>query len=184
MTTQVQLEFTPNPDTLKYSVTKPLLERGAAFFQSPEDAVDVAPLATMLFGIDGVSAVMIGTTFVTITVADPGKMPEIHPLVMERLPAHLDAGSAVVTEAWFDRDHRGDHDAVSQQIIDILDAQIRPAVAMDGGDIVFDRFENGIVYLELKGSCHGCPSATATLKQGIETRLRQEIPDVLEVQAV
>lgn len=184
MTTQVQLEFTPNPDTLKYSVSKPLLERGAAFFKSAEEAEGLAPLATALFAIEGVSAVMIGTTFVTITVTDPAMMPAVHPAVMERLPAHLDADEAVVSEAWLDQDHTGDRSGVEAQIIEILDTQIRPAVAMDGGDIVFDRFENGVVFLEMKGSCHGCPSSLATLKQGIEGRLRQSIPEVLEVQAV
>ena len=184
MSTTIQLEFTPNPDTLKYSVSQPLMERGAAFFKSAEEVGDQSELASMLFEIDGICAVMIGTTFVTVTVSDPAKMPEIHPAVMQRVPAHLDAGKGIVSESWHDADHTGDHDGVSQQIIGILDEQIRPAVAMDGGDIVFDRFENGVVYLELKGSCHGCPSSMATLKQGIEVRLRQAIPEVLEVQAV
>ena len=184
MTTTVQLEFTPNPDTLKYRVSAQLLTSGAAFFQSPEEAEAYSPLASKLFVIDGVSAVMIGTDFVTVTVADPAKMPTIHPAVLEAVPSHLDAGGLAVTEAWRDEDHTGDHEGVSAHIIEILDSQIRPAVAMDGGDIVFDRFEGGVVYLQLKGSCHGCPSSMATLKQGIETRLRQEIPEVLEVQAV
>lgn len=184
MSTEVQLEFTPNPDTLKYSVSRPLLARGAAFFKTREEAHEASPLAAMLFDIEGVSAVMVGTTFVTITVADPAKMPEIHPAVMEQLPAYLDGDGAIVNETWLDQDHSGNHEGVAAQIVDILDAQIRPAVAMDGGDIVFDRFENGVVYLELKGSCHGCPSSMATLKQGIEVRLRQAIPEVLEVQAV
>ena len=184
MPVHVQLEFTPNPDTLKYTVTRPLLERGAAAFTSPEQAEGLSPLASELFGIRGVAAVLVGHDFVTLTVSDPSAMGDVHAAVQTRLPAFLEGGGEVVTEAWRDRDHEGDFDEVAQQVIEILDAQIRPAVARDGGDIVFDRFDEGVVYLRMKGSCAGCPSSLATLKQGIETRLRQSIPEVAEVRAI
>ncbi|MCB9825542.1 MAG: NifU family protein [Planctomycetes bacterium] len=184
MTVHVQLEFTPNPDTLKYTVSRPLLERGAASFDDAAEAAPLSPLAARLLGIQGVTAVMIGRDFVTLTVSDPTVMGDVHAVVLRDLPAWLDGGTEVVTSVWADRDHAGDYDDVAQQVIEILDAQIRPAVARDGGDIVFDRFDEGVVYLRMKGSCAGCPSSLATLKQGIEARLRQTIPEVLEVRAV
>ncbi len=183
MSVHVRLEFTPNPDTLKYTVSRPLLERGAASFSDPASAAADSPLAARLLGIRGVVAVMIGRDFVTLTVADPAAMGDVHAEVLRDLPRWLEEGVEVVTAAWADRDHTGEHDDVARQIIEILDAQIRPAVARDGGDIVFDRFDAGVVYLRMKGSCHGCPSSLATLKQGIESRLRQSIPEVLEVRA-
>jgi Fe-S cluster biogenesis protein NfuA len=184
MPVHVQLEFTPNPDTLKYTVSRPLLERGAAAFTSAAEAAEDSPLAAALFGIHGVEAVMIGRDFVTLTVSDPSAMGDVHAAVQTQLPAFLDGGGEVVTDAWRDADHQGEYDEIAQQVIEILDTQIRPAVARDGGDIVFDRFEAGVVYLRMKGSCAGCPSSLATLKQGIETRLRQSIPQVAEVRAL
>lgn len=184
MTTAIRLEFTPNPDTLKYVVSQPLMERGAASFRGADEARGLSPLAERLFEIDGVAGVMIGSDFVTLTVADPSLMGDVHGAVQKVIPEHLDGGGAVVSSTWQDRDHEGEHDDVSRQVIEILDAQIRPAVAMDGGDIVFDRFADGVVYLRMKGSCSGCPSSLATLKHGIEMRLRSAIPEVMEVRAV
>ncbi len=183
MSVQIKLEFTPNPDTLKYSVDRALLERGAANFTSVAET-EHAPLAARLFGIEGVSGVMIGKDFVTITVADQALMGGIHQGVLRELNAHLSSDEPVVTEAFQQGGHAGADSEVEQKIVEILDSQIRPAVAMDGGDIVFDRFEGGVVFLQMKGSCHGCPSSLLTLKQGIETRLKQSIPEVMEVQAV
>ena len=183
MTVQIKLEFTPNPDTLKYSVGRVLLPRGAANFTSVEDTED-APLAKRMFGIQGVSGVMIGKDFVTITVADQALMGGIHQGVLRELSAHLQADEPIVSAAFSSSGHAGAESDIERQIVEILDTQIRPAVAMDGGDIVFDRFENGVVYLQMKGSCHGCPSSLLTLKQGIETRLKQSVAGVLEVQAV
>jgi len=183
LSVHVTLEFTPNPDTLKYVVSQPLLERGALSFGSAEDAAG-APLALELFDVEGVAAVMLAQDFVTITVSDPKQMMTVNTEVTRRLKEYLEAGRPIVTDALPAQEHGEDDSEVAQKIKSILDEQVRPAVAMDGGDIVFDRFEQGIVYLELKGSCAGCPSSTATLKMGIEQHLRENIPEVEEVRAV
>lgn len=183
MTVHVTLEFTPNPDTLKYVVSQRLLDRGALSFGSVAEA-EGAPLAQALFALDGVAAVMIAQDFVTITVSDPQLMMDVNTAVTRLLKEHLEAGLPVVTAPLPDQEHGSDDSEVARKIKQILDDQVRPAVAMDGGDIVFDRFEQGVVYLELKGSCAGCPSSTATLKMGIEQHLREVIPEVEEVRAV
>jgi Fe-S cluster biogenesis protein NfuA len=183
MAVTITLEFTPNPDTLKYAVSEPLLERGALDFPQREAAGD-SPLALYLFQVDGVAAVMIGRDFVTVTVPDATKMASVNTEMLDRLKQHLDNGQPIFTGELPGSDHGSATDPISKQIVEILDAQIRPAVAMDGGDIVFDRFEEGVVYLHLKGSCAGCPSSTVTLKMGIESRLREEIPEVLGVEAI
>jgi Fe-S cluster biogenesis protein NfuA len=183
MSVTVTLEFTPNPDTLKYAVSEPLLQRGALDFPTRDTAGD-SPLARYLFEVDGVDAVMIGRDFVTVTVTDAKSMPTVNGAMLERIKQHLDNGEPVFTGELPGSDHGVAGDPISQQIVEILDAQIRPAVAMDGGDIVFDRFESGVVYLHLKGSCAGCPSSMATLKHGVEQRLRQLVPEVSAVEAV
>lgn len=184
MNISVTLEFTPNPDTLKYVVSTQLLERGALDFTDPSKA-EGAPLAQRLFKTEGVKAVMIAKDFVTVTVAGQDVMMDVNTAMLREIREHLEAGEPVVTDALPAQDEHGTDDSlVAQQVKSILDQQVRPAVAMDGGDIVFDRFENGIVYLELKGSCAGCPSSTATLKMGIEQHLREMIPEVQQVEAV
>jgi len=183
MPVQVSLEFTPNPDTLKYVVSETLLERGALEFRTVDEADD-APLAQTLFAVPGVKAVMIGRDFVTITVVDQDVMMEANTAVIDALKRHLEAGEPVITGVPPTNEHGAVDDDVSRKVVEILDAQIRPAVAMDGGDIVFDRFDGSVVYLQLKGSCSGCPSSMATLKHGIEQRLRMLVPEVREVQAV
>ncbi len=189
MTTQsdvyVSLEFTPNPNTLKYSVNRTLLTRGAVSFGRKEDAQKRSPLAAKLFEIPGISGVMIGTNFVTVTKTEDGDWDLVHKNCSSLIERHLAEGLPVVEEGVSDTGHsQGSGSEVEKKIKDLLDKEIRPAVAMDGGDIVFDRYEDGVVYLYLQGSCAGCPSATMTLKMGIETRLREAIPEVREVVSV
>ncbi len=183
----VTLEFTPNPNTLKYSVNRTLLEKGAANFSKRADAEGRSPLASKLFDIAGISAVMIGKDFVTVTKADDGDWDVVHKNTSETLEKHLTANEPILTADAMSANAEYDDRALTAletKIQSILDAEIRPAVAMDGGDITFDRFDAGVVYLHMKGSCAGCPSSTATLKMGIETRLREAVPEVLEVVAV
>ena len=190
MSVNIQLEWTPNPSTLKYVVDTALLPRGAMNFVNKEVAEEKSPLARRLFEIKGVLAVMLGTNFVTVTKGDEGEWDELNDGVMLALDKHLSDGEAVVKpevlEAWAAAAAvtLGSGGAMEQRIREILDAEIRPAVAMDGGDITLDRVENGIVYLHMQGSCAGCPSSTATLRMGIETRLKEAIPEILEVVAV
>ncbi|NMO22901.1 NifU family protein [Pyxidicoccus fallax] len=188
MSVNIQLEWTPNPSTLKYVVDRRLLAGGALNFTSRDDAKAKSPLADKLMDVRGVTAVMIGSNFVTVTKGEEGEWDELNDSVMATLDSHLTANEPVVDEAAVAAARQTSAEAgggsVEGRIRDILDSEIRPAVAMDGGDITLDRFEDGIVYLHMKGSCAGCPSSTATLKMGIEGRLREAIPEVLEVVSV
>lgn len=183
----VSLEFTPNPNTLKYSVNRELLGQQAALnFIQKEDALKRSPLAGKLFDIPGISGVMIGRDFVTVTKTDEGDWDVVHKGSSQAIEKHLAADLPVVDEAELAayRAHKGGDTVVEKKIRDILDQEIRPAVAMDGGDITFDRYESGVVYLHLQGSCSGCPSSTMTLKMGIENRLREAIPEIQEVVSI
>lgn len=181
----VTLEFTPNPNTLKYSVNRQLLATGAVNVTQLADAEAKSPLAAKLMQIPGIAAVMIGRDFVTVTKTEAGDWDLVHKNTSSTIEDHLNAGEPAVHEsALASAGHKGGESDIESKIREILDRDIRPAVAMDGGDITFDRYEAGVVYLHMQGSCAGCPSSTATLKMGIETRLREAIPDVLEVVAV
>ncbi|MBZ4394354.1 NifU family protein [Myxococcus sp. MISCRS1] len=187
MSVNIQLEWTPNPSTLKYVVDRRLLAGGAVSITNREDAQAKSPLAHKLMDVRGVTAVMIGSNFVTVTKGEDGEWDELNDQVMETLDTHLTANEPVVDEAAVAAARQVSSEgggSVESRIREVLDAEIRPAVAMDGGDITLDRFEDGIVYLHMKGSCAGCPSSTATLKMGIEGRLREIIPEVLEVVSV
>jgi Fe-S cluster biogenesis protein NfuA len=185
----VSLEFTPNPNTLKYSVNRQLLvNRTTANFARAEDAA-VSPLAKKIFAIPGIRGVMIGKDFVTVTKTEEGDWDVVHKKTSQTLEDHLNRGEEVVNEDQMAAEAHAKRSSgataeIESKIRDILYQEIRPAVAMDGGDITFDRFEDGVVYVHMQGSCSGCPSSTATLKDGIETRLRDVIPEVLEVVAV
>ncbi len=183
MSVNIQLEWTPNPSTLKYVVDRSLLPAGALNLTDKKVAEEKSPLAFKLMSIEGVTAVMLGSNFVTVTKGESGEWDELNDSVMQTLDAHLTAGEKVVNEGALDRPaaSAGGGSEVEQKIREILETEIRPAVAMDGGDITLDRFEDGIAYLHMKGSCAGCPSSTATLKMGIETRLREVIPELNEV---
>lgn len=180
----VSLEFTPNPNTLKYSVNRQLLEKGAANFVTREEAAQRSPLASKLMDLAGISGVMIGKDFVTITKSEDGDWDLVHKSASSVIEQHLNANLPVLNEAGPAEAHKGGDSEVESKIREILDQEVRPAVAMDGGDITFEKYEDGVVYLYLQGSCAGCPSSTATLKMGIETRLKKAIPEIVEVVAV
>jgi Fe-S cluster biogenesis protein NfuA len=187
MSVNIQLEWTPNPSTLKYVVDTKLLPTGAMNFTSATVAQDRSPLAEKLFGIKGVVSVMIGTNFVTVTKGDEGEWDELNDGVMMAIDGHLGAGGIAVKPEVLEaraRELAQNGGAIAERIKEILEAEIRPAVAQDGGDITLDRYENGVVYLHMQGSCSGCPSSTATLKMGIESRVRVSIPAVSELDAV
>lgn len=181
MPVNIQLEWTPNPNTLKYVVDQPLIPSGAVAFRDGPSAEGKSPLAEKLFGIEGVSAVMLGTNFVTISKGEAGDWDAMNEAVVATLEQHLSAGEPVIVGEVGSGHSVASDSEIEQQIRDILDEEIRPAVMNDGGDITLDRFENGIVYLHMRGSCSGCPSSLMTLKMGIEERLRASIPDVAEV---
>lgn len=180
----IALEFTPNPNTLKYVVNRTLIERGAANFTA-KDQTQKSQLAQKLFDVAGVAGVMIGKNFITVTKGEQGDWESLNNGVMDTLKGHINAGLPVLEQDFtvIEKTGVGDGD-IENKIRDILDREIRPAVAMDGGDITFEKFESGIVYLHMQGSCSGCPSSTATLKMGIENRLKEAIPEVQEVLAI
>jgi len=177
----IQTEPTPNPNSLKFLPGRTVLAEGTADFRSPEGAI-ISPLAQSLFAVDGVTGVYLGADFITITKTDAKEWLTLKPPVLSAIMNHFMSGKAVVDGAT-DAAHSEDDSEIASQIRELLDTRIRPAVAQDGGDITFERFEDGVVYLHMKGSCAGCPSSTATLKSGIENMLRHYIPEVQEVRA-
>jgi Fe-S cluster biogenesis protein NfuA len=170
---------------LKYSVNRQLLTKGAVSFVKQADAEAKSPLAAKLFAIPGICGVMVGKDFVTVTKTEDGDWDVVHKNTSQAIEDHLKRNEPVVNEELVSTDgHKGGDTDIERKIREILDNEIRPAVAMDGGDITFDRFDAGVVYLYMQGSCSGCPSSTATLKMGIETRLKEAVPEVVEVVAV
>lgn len=182
----VELEFTPNPNTLKYVTNVAFLLAGAQNFPTAESAEGKSPLASKLFALEGIGGIMVGKNFVTVTLMDQDRLTELNDAIIETIKKFLASGEKAIfmNALQSDTSHPVAKNEIEQKIINILDQDIRPAVAMDGGDITFDRFEDGIVFLQLKGACSGCPSSTATLKMGIENRLKETIPEVLEVVSV
>ena len=177
----IQTEQTPNPATLKFLPGRDVLGHGTADFPTVETAVR-SPLAQRLFEIEGVAGVFLGADFVTITKEGDRDWYLLKPSILGVIMEHFTAGRPVINETTADDNAaHEDDDEIVAQIKELLDTRVRPAVAQDGGDITFQGFENGIVYLNMKGSCAGCPSSTATLKAGIENMLRHYIPEVVEV---
>ncbi|MGD9650057.1 MAG: NifU family protein [Dongiaceae bacterium] len=180
----IQTESTPNPSTLKFLPGVEVLTSGTADFSTP-DSAKASPLAQTLFAINGVKGVFLGADFVTVTKDVKLEWPALKPLILAAIMEHFTSNKPVMLEgAAAPAANTNTGDAVIDQILELLETRVRPAVAQDGGNIEFDRFEDGIVYLRLQGSCAGCPSSTATLKSGIENMLRYYIPDIQEVRAV
>ena len=183
----IQTEATPNPSTLKFLPGRDVLGEGGTM--EFRDAATQSPLAEKLFGIPGVSGVFYGSDFVAVT-KDQSEWQHLKPAILGAIMEHymsgaplLSDGSAASDEAADEADeffNEADAETVAT-IKDLIETRVRPAVANDGGDITFRGFKDGIVYLDMKGSCSGCPSSTATLRHGIQNLLRHFIPDVTEV---
>jgi len=176
----IQTEQTPNPATLKFLPGREVLSRGTADFPNSESAYR-SPLAQRLFDVDGVAGVFLGSDFITITKAGDRDWYVLKPSILGVIMEHFTAGRPVLLEEAGDAGTEVEDDEVVAQIKELIETRVRPAVAMDGGDITFDSFEDGVVYLHMKGACSGCPSSTATLKAGIENMLRHYIPEVVDV---
>lgn len=180
----IQTEATPNPATLKFLPGRIVMPAGTADFPNADSAAR-SPLAQALFTIDGVSGVFFGSDFVTVTKAGDQDWHVMKPAVLGAIMEHFTAGKPIMLESAVPAAAGGEEDSdIVAQIKELLDTRVRPAVAQDGGDIVFHSFDEGVVYLHMQGSCSGCPSSTATLKSGIENMLRHYIPEVVEVRAV
>ena len=179
----IQTEETPNPATLKFLPGRIIMTEGTADFKSLEDA-SKSPLALQLFDIEGVKGIFFGADFISISKEDPFEWAVLKPAILGTIMEHFITHQPLFFEEGVLTSTSKDDDPIVTQIREILDTRIRPAVAMDGGDIVFDRFENGVVYVRMQGACEGCPSSSTTLESGIENMLKHYVPEVLEVRAV
>lgn len=185
----IQTEATPNPATLKFLPGKVVMDMGTAEFKSAADA-ERSPLANRLFSVPGVAGVFFGYDFVTVTKSDQD-WQHIKPAILGSIMEHFMSGEPVMGTGakQDDLDGEGEFFAPGDENIvstikQLLETRVRPAVAQDGGDITFRGFRDGKVFLNMKGSCAGCPSSTATLKHGVQNLLRHFIPEVQEVEAV
>lgn len=183
----IQTENTPNPLTVKFLPGETVMEEGVAEFKDKQSA-SVSPLAVQLFQLGDVDGVFFGSDFISITKEDSANWEMLKTRVMAVIMEHFTIGQPLFNEGQSPQDKKTDtndlnedDDELTLQIKELLDTRVRPMVAMDGGDIVFEKFEDGIVYLKMHGACSGCPSATMTLKSGVENMLRHYVPEVLEV---
>jgi Fe-S cluster biogenesis protein NfuA len=187
----IQTEATPNPATLKFIPGRMVLDAGTLEFTSREAAAR-SPLAEKLFAVPGVTSVFYGSDFVTVT-KDESDWQHLKPAILGAIMEHYMSGAPLLADGTVASDEAADEedeffsddDAETVATIkDLIETRVRPAVANDGGDITFRGFKDGIVYLNMKGSCAGCPSSTATLQHGIQNLLRHFVPDVVEVRPV
>ncbi len=178
----IQTEATPNPATIKFLPGQAVLERGTAEFKAGDD-LQSSPLAERLFRLQGVSGVFLARDFVSISKAEDTDWSMLKPMVLAALMEHFSLGQPVMLEAMKDEGAE-DEDEISAQIRELIETRVRPMVAMDGGDIEFESFDDGIVMLKMRGACSGCPSSTMTLKSGIENMLKHFVPEVIEVRPV
>src|SRR6202166_3358351 len=184
----IQTEATPNPATLKFLPGRAVLEGATLDLRDAEQAAQ-SPLAERLFGIAGITGVFFGSDFITVTKS-AGEWPQLKPAILGAIMEHylsgaplVAAGEAKAADAADEFFDAADADTVAT-IKELIETRVRPAVASDGGDITFKGFKDGVVYLNMKSSCSGCPSSTATLKHGIQNLLKHFVPDVVEVRPV
>jgi Fe-S cluster biogenesis protein NfuA len=182
----IQTEATPNPATLKFIPGRDVLNQGTMEFTDREAAAR-SPLAARLFDVPGVTAVFYGSDFVTVT-KDDSDWQHLKPAILGAIMEHYMSGAPLFADGEHEVEagaeeffNESDAETVAT-IKDLIETRVRPAVANDGGDITFRGFRDGIVYLDMKGACSGCPSSTATLKHGIQNLLKHFVPDVVEVQ--
>jgi Fe-S cluster biogenesis protein NfuA len=180
---RMHAERTPNPNSIKWVLGQPIADPGvSAHFTEPVGEA-VSPLAGRLFGVRGIEGVFFASNFITVTKGEKVEWQDIAQDLVDAIKAHVDSGEPAVG-AEYVQQSSGPAGEIESRIRSIIESEIRPAVAMDGGDIVFAGYRDGRVELYLQGSCAGCPSSTATLKFGIEARLREEIPEITEVVAL
>lgn len=190
----IETEATPNPATLKFLPGRVVMGMGTRDFATPEEA-EVSPLAATIFGLGDVTGVFFGGDFISVTIAPGAAWSDVKPEVLSILLDHFSANMPLFAGGGADgidvppeeevhfADDPEDAEIVAQ-IRDLIDTRVRPAVANDGGDIVYRGFDKGTVFLRMQGACSGCPSSTATLKNGIEQLLKHYVPEVTEVRAV
>ncbi len=182
----IQTEQTPNPATLKFLPGETVMEEGVAEFTAPDEAERLSPLAARVFKVEGVTGVYLGSDFISVTKAAGEEWHLLKPAVLGAIMEHFLSGDPVAREgARLAGGAVGaEDDPTVRQIKELIETRVRPAVAQDGGDIVFHGFERGVVFLHLRGACSGCPSSIVTLKNGIENLLKYYVPEVVEVRAL
>lgn len=188
----IETETTPNPATLKFLPGREVMAQGTRDFPTPEDA-EASPLAEALFALGDVTGVFFGADFISVTAASGSGWSDLKPAVLSVLLDHFSAGHPLFKPSAESASadggeaetfpHNPEDEEVVAQIRELIETRVRPAVAGDGGDIVYRGFDAGVVYLQMQGACAGCPSSTATLKQGIESLLKHYVPEVSEVRA-
>lgn len=182
----IQTESTPNPASLKFLPGRTVLGSGTAEYRNADEA-SASPLAERLFGVGGVGGVFLGGDFITVTKTD-GEWQHIKPAVLGVIMEHFTSGMPVIREVPAENSGEEFFDAADAETVatikELIETRVRPAVAQDGGDITFQGFRDGVVFLNMRGSCAGCPSSTATLKHGIQNLLRHFVPEVREIQEV
>jgi Fe-S cluster biogenesis protein NfuA len=188
----IQTEQTPNPQTLKFLPGKPVTGEGSREFRDAEEA-QASPLAADLFQVEGVARVFFGPDFITVSKDGPLDWRQLKAPILAAIMDHYTSDRPLYADAAkpVSSGHaEGVYDADTEQVVseikELLDTRIRPAVAQDGGDILFERFdpESGVVFLNMRGACSGCPSSTATLKSGVENLLKHYVPEVTRVEQV
>lgn len=178
---KIHTEGTPNPNALKFVLDRTILNNGTLDFTSKEEAKN-SPLAQKLFDIKPVIEVLIGKDFITVSKNPEFTWDSIYDSLLETINIHFKSGEPIVLNTGSKiKNKEKNLSKVEEQIHEILDNKIRPAVASDGGDVIFDSYEDGILRLHLQGSCSHCPSSIMTLKSGIEAMLKREIPELKEV---
>jgi Fe-S cluster biogenesis protein NfuA len=178
----IQTESTPNPNAVKFMPGLEISPNGPIHFANKNDAENTS-LGRRLFSIDGIESVFFGRDFITITKNDDSLWEKIKVEVIVAIMDHFEANIPIFDHKISEQNLYIDLSEIEKQIVEIIETRVRPSVAMDGGDIIFKSFENGIVTLILKGACSGCPSSTITLKQGIESMLKYYVPEVVSVEA-
>jgi Fe-S cluster biogenesis protein NfuA len=181
----IQTEDTPNPQSMKFRPGRSVLPEGHRAIEVTAADKKISPLAEALFEIDGVAGVFLGTDFLTVTKKDEAKWMVLRPQLLAAVMDHFMASAPVLApDEFLPVENEDAMDEISLQIKEIIETQIRPSLVKDGGDVSFQGFNDGIALLRLKGACAGCPSATITLKQGIERVLKHYVPELKEVRSV
>ncbi len=181
---EVLYQATPNPESMKFTITKTICDEVVSFSE-PLEATR-SPLASKIFGFPWASAVMIGPNFVTVTKQDWVDWGILADPLSHLIKEHIESNEPILLEPTLNsnEDFNEDDSAIVKKIKTILNNEIRPAVALDGGDIMFHKYERNILYVEMHGACNGCPSATMTLKQGVQARMQAALPEIKDVIAI
>ncbi|MDV6331437.1 NifU family protein [Asticcacaulis sp. 201] len=185
----IQTEATPNPDVIKFIPGQDVLDTGTREFRTADDAKS-SPLAEALFRIDGVAGLFFGSDFLTVRRSPESDLiwAQLKPPILAAIMDFYSSGQPILRDAAQKDEivYEGELGQIVAEIKDLLDTRVRPAVAQDGGDIEFDRFDldTGTLYLHMRGACSGCPSSSATLRQGVESLMKHYVPEVKTIEQV